>query len=53
MRTRKWLWGYRENDPMGGHDPYSASKVCAELVFSAYLKSFFSQKNSGDETFEH
>jgi CDP-glucose 4,6-dehydratase len=35
--------GYRENDPMGGHDPYSASKGCAELVFSAYLKSFFSE----------
>ena len=34
--------GYRENDPMGGHDPYSTSKGCAELVFSAYLKSFFS-----------
>ncbi|MFA5920993.1 MAG: CDP-glucose 4,6-dehydratase [Methylococcaceae bacterium] len=41
--NREWIWGYRENDPMGGHDPYSASKGCAELVFSAYLKSFFSQ----------
>ncbi len=41
--NREWVWGYRENDPMGGHDPYSASKGCAELVFSAYLKSFFSQ----------
>ena len=40
--NREWVWGYRENDPMGGHDPYSASKGCAELVFSAYLKSFFS-----------
>jgi CDP-glucose 4,6-dehydratase len=48
--NREWVWGYRENDPMGGHDPYSASKGCAELVFSAYLKSFFSQKNSGDMT---
>lgn len=40
--NKEWVWGYRENDPMGGHDPYSASKGCAELVFSAYLKSFFS-----------
>ena len=48
--NREWVWGYRENDPMGGHDPYSASKGCAELVFNAYLKSFFSQKNSGDMT---
>ncbi|HEY5497840.1 MAG TPA: CDP-glucose 4,6-dehydratase [Syntrophales bacterium] len=46
--NKEWVWGYRENDPMGGFDPYSASKGCAELVFSAYLKSFFSQKNSGD-----
>jgi CDP-glucose 4,6-dehydratase len=38
----EWVWGYRENDPLGGHDPYSASKGCAEIVFSAYLKSFFS-----------
>jgi len=48
--NKEWVWGYRENDPMGGHDPYSASKGCAELVFSAYLKSFFSQKNYGDMT---
>ena len=46
--NREWVWGYRENDPMGGHDPYSASKGCAELVFNAYLRSFFSQKKSGD-----
>lgn len=39
------LWGYRENDPMGGHDPYSNSKGCAELVTSAYRRSFF---NGGD-----
>jgi len=44
--NKEWVWGYRENDPMGGHDPYSASKGCSELVFSAYLKSFFSQKIS-------
>ena len=40
------LWGYRENDPMGGHDPYSAAKGCAELAFHAYLKSFFTQNNT-------
>lgn len=43
--NKEWVWGYRENDPMGGDDPYSASKGCAELVFSAYLKSFFSQNS--------
>ena len=41
--NREWVWGYRENDPMGGHDPYSASKGCAELVFAAYLRSFFNK----------
>jgi CDP-glucose 4,6-dehydratase len=41
--NREWIWGYRENDPLGGHDPYSASKACAELVFSSYLRSFFSR----------
>ena len=39
--NREWIWGYRENEPMGGHDPYSNSKGCAELVSSAYRKSFF------------
>ncbi len=39
--NREWLWGYRENDPMGGHDPYSSSKGCAELVTAAYRNSFF------------
>lgn len=39
--NREWVWGYRENDPMGGHDPYSSSKGCAELVSSAYRSSFF------------
>lgn len=39
--NREWLWGYRENEAMGGHDPYSSSKGCAELVSSAYRKSFF------------
>jgi CDP-glucose 4,6-dehydratase len=39
--NREWLWGYRENEPMGGHDPYSNSKGCAELVTDAYRRSFF------------
>ncbi|MDN4574784.1 CDP-glucose 4,6-dehydratase [Pandoraea cepalis] len=39
--NREWVWGYREQDPMGGHDPYSNSKGCAELVTSAYRDSFF------------
>ena len=37
-----WVWGYRENDALGGHDPYSNSKACAELVTDAYRRSFFS-----------
>ena len=36
----EWLWGYREDEPMGGHDPYSNSKGCSELVTSAYRRSF-------------
>jgi len=39
--NREWLWAYRENEPMGGHDPYSSSKGCAELVTEAYRKSYF------------
>ena len=39
--NREWAWGYRENEPMGGYDPYSNSKGCAELVASAYRSSFF------------
>ena len=39
--NREWAWGYRENEPMGGYDPYSSSKGCAELVSSAYRSSFF------------
>lgn len=38
--NREWIWGYREDEPMGGHDPYSNSKGCAELVSSAYRRSF-------------
>jgi CDP-glucose 4,6-dehydratase len=39
--NREWEYSYRENDPMGGRDPYSASKGCAELVFSSFARSFF------------
>jgi CDP-glucose 4,6-dehydratase len=39
--NREWVWPYRESDPMGGHDPYSSSKGCAELVAAAWRRSFF------------
>lgn len=39
--NNEWLWGYRENERMGGKDPYSNSKGCAELVTSSYRDSFF------------
>ena len=48
--NKEWTWGYRENDPMGGHDPYSASKGCAELAFSAYSRSFFAQNASSGKS---
>jgi CDP-glucose 4,6-dehydratase len=45
--NKEWAWGYRENEPMGGFDPYSSSKGCAELVTAAYRNSFFkSSKHS-------
>ena len=44
--NKEWLWGYREIEPMGGHDPYSNSKGCAELVTSAYRRSFFQDKGA-------
>jgi CDP-glucose 4,6-dehydratase len=45
--NREWVWGYRENDPMGGHDPYSASKGCAEIVTNSYRNSFFNLNEYG------
>ena len=45
--NKEWAWGYRENEPMGGFDPYSSSKGCAELVTSAYRRSFMQEKNVG------
>lgn len=43
--NREWLWAYRENEAMGGADPYSSSKACAELVTSAYRRSFLAPRN--------
>ncbi len=39
--NKEWLWGYRENDPMGGYDPYSSSKGCADILASSYRNSYF------------
>lgn len=39
--NKEWPWGYRENEPMGGHDPYSSSKGCCELLIASYRNSFF------------
>jgi len=41
--NREWAWGYREHEPMGGHDPYSCSKGAAELVTASYRRSFFAE----------
>ncbi len=41
--NQEWHWGYRENEPMGGYDPYSNSKGCSELVTSSYKNSFFNK----------
>lgn len=45
--NKEWVWGYREDEPMGGHDPYSSSKGCAELVSSAYRRSFLQELGIG------
>jgi CDP-glucose 4,6-dehydratase len=45
--NKEWVWGYRENEAMGGYDPYSSSKGCAELVTSAYRSSFFNAEKFG------
>lgn len=44
--NREWIWGYRENDRLGGYDPYSSSKACSELITSAYNRSFFKFNSS-------
>ncbi len=43
-RNNEWEWGYRENDALDGHDPYSNSKSCAELVTHSYVRSFFQDR---------
>jgi CDP-glucose 4,6-dehydratase len=43
--NKEWVWGYRENDSLGGYDPYSSSKGCAELITAAYRNSFFNPKD--------
>ncbi|WP_226896443.1 GDP-mannose 4,6-dehydratase [Poseidonibacter ostreae] len=42
--NKEWIWGYRENDPMGGYDPYSSSKGCADLLANSYRNSYFNKK---------
>lgn len=49
-RNREWDFSYREGDELGGADPYSASKACAELVIDAFRSSFFSHKSASDRT---
>jgi CDP-glucose 4,6-dehydratase len=44
--NKEWPWGYRENDRLGGHDPYSASKAASELVVESYRKAFFCEDTS-------
>lgn len=46
--NKEWNWGYRENEPMGGNDPYSSSKGCVELLTSAWRNSFFEPNNYGN-----
>ena len=45
-RNVEWEWGYRENDILGGDDPYSASKACAEIACRAYIKSYFNKEDA-------
>ena len=46
--NREWLWGYREDEPMGGYDPYSSSKGCAELLTAAWRRSYFATPEHPD-----
>ncbi len=45
--NKEWVWGYRENDPMGGYDPYSSSKGCSELLTASYRNSYFNPDDFG------
>jgi CDP-glucose 4,6-dehydratase len=47
-QNQEWHWGYRETDHLGGYDPYSSSKACAELVTAAYRKSYFQRSGGND-----
>lgn len=47
-QNNEWMWGYRENEAMGGDDPYSASKGCSELITNSYTKSFFSKPGTAN-----
>jgi CDP-glucose 4,6-dehydratase len=49
-QNNEWVWGYRENDPLDGYDPYSNSKSCSELVTHSYSKSFFSDNGTAVST---
>lgn len=48
--NREWLWSYRENEALGGYDPYSSSKACTELVSAAYRTSFLAESGAGVAT---
>lgn len=48
--NNEWVWGYREKDALGGHDPYSSSKGCAELITQAYRRSYFSKSSVNTDT---
>jgi len=48
--NNEWPWGYRENDRLGGHDPYSASKAAMEILTASYRKSFFNHKADGNNS---
>ena len=47
--NKEWVWGYRENDPMGGYDPYSSSKGCSELLTASYRNSYFNNDAYGKD----
>ena len=47
-KNNEWIWGYRENDPMGGKDPYSASKGASEIITSSYMSSFFTKEGTAN-----
>lgn len=49
-KNKEWEWGYRENEELNGHDPYSNSKSCSELVTSSYMDSFFQERQIGIST---